>query len=104
MGKAFFVADFYHRICGCLLHDDFEAVVDCSYKEGRIFICKAAAGGNVSVGMNVENVARTLTVVFFEPATGFPGAAVVARVGAGEVVDWDIFGETGGVTGGGATR
>lgn len=104
MGEAFFVADFYHWIgCG-FLHDCLKSVGDCANKEGRIFVCKATAGCDVSVGVNVENVARTLAVIFLEPEAGLPGAAVVARVGAGEGVDWDIFGEAGGVTGGGATR
>ena len=85
MGKAFFVADFYHGIgCG-FLHNFFEAVVNCAYEKGRVFVCKAAARRYVSVGVNVENVAGALTVIFLEPAACLPGAAVVARVGAGEV-------------------
>ena len=77
MGEAFFVADFYHWIGGGFLHDGFEAVVDCSYEEGRVFVCKTAAGRNISVGMNVENVTWALTVIFLEPAAGLPDAVVV---------------------------
>ena len=77
MGEAFFVADFYHWVGGGFLHDDFEAVVDCAYEEGWIFVGEAAAGGNVSVGVNVEDVAGALAVIFLEPAAGLPGAGVV---------------------------
>ena len=76
MGKAFFVADFYHWIGGGILHDGFEAVVNCANEEGWIFVCKAAARGNVSVGVNVENVAGALAVIFLEPAAGLPGSRV----------------------------
>ena len=77
MGKAFFVADFYHWIGGSFLHDAFKAVVNCANEEGGILVCEAAAWGNVSVGVNVENVAGALTVIFLEPAAGLPGARVV---------------------------
>ena len=77
MGKAFFIADFYHWISSCLLHDSFEAVVDCAYEKGGILVCEAAAWGYVSVCVNIENVARALTVIFLEPAAGLPGARVV---------------------------
>ena len=77
MRKSFLVADFYHWICGGFLHDFLEAVADCAYEESGIFVCKTAAGSNVSVGMNVENVARALAVIFLEPAAGLPGARVV---------------------------
>ena len=76
MGKAFFVADFYHWIGGGILHDGFEAVVNCAYEECWIFVGEAAAGGNVSVGVNVENVAGALAVIFLEPAAGLPGSRV----------------------------
>ena len=77
MGKAFFVADFYHWIGGGILHDCFKAVCDAAYEKCWIFVCKAAAWSNISVGMNVEDVARPLTVIFLEPAAGLPGARVV---------------------------
>ena len=77
MGEAFGVADFYHWISGGILHDGFEAVVNCAYEEGGIFVGEAAAGGNVSVGMNVENVAGAFAVVSTEPAAGLPGARVI---------------------------
>ena len=77
MGKTFFVADFYHWICGCLLHDSFEAVVNGACEKCRVFIGKTAAGGNVSVGMNVKYVARALTVIFLKPVAGLPGARVI---------------------------
>ena len=77
MGKAFFVADFYHWIGGGILHDCFKAVCDAAYEKCRIFICKTAAWGYVSVCVNVENVARALAVIFLEPAAGLPGARVV---------------------------
>ena len=76
MGEAFGVADFYHWISGGILHDDFEAVVNCPNEECWIFVGEAAAGGNVSVGVNVENVAGALAVIFLEPAAGLPGARV----------------------------
>ena len=104
MGETFFVADFYHRIGGGFLHNFFEAVVNCAYEKCRVFVCKTAARRYVSIGVNVEYVAGALTVVFTEPAAGLPGAGVVVRVCAGQGVDGDIFGEAGGVTGGGATR
>ena len=85
MGETFLVADFYHWIGDSFLHDCFKAVVDCAYKKCRVFVRKAAAWGNVSVGVNVEYVARALAVIFLEPAAGLPGAAVGARVGAGQV-------------------
>ena len=90
MGKAFFVADFYHRICGGILPDDFEAIVNCANEEGGVLVCKAAAGGTVSVGVNVEDVAGALAVIFLEPAAGLPGAGVFCSVGAGQVVDGDV--------------
>ena len=77
MGKTFFVTDFYHWIGGDILHDTFKAVVNCAYEEGGVLVCKAAAWSNISVGMNVENVTRALTVIFFEPTAGLPGARVV---------------------------
>ena len=77
MGEAFLVADFYHGIGGGFLHDCFESVVDSANEEGGIFVCKAAAGSYVSVGVNVENVARALTVVFLEPAASLPCSRVV---------------------------
>ena len=77
MGKSFLVADFYHGICGGFLHDTFKVVCDRAYEEGGIFVCEAAARRNVSVGVNVENVARALTVIFLEPVAGFPGSRVV---------------------------
>ena len=104
MRKAFLVADLYHRICSDILHDLFQTVVNGAYKKFRVFVCKAAAGCYVSIGVNVEYVAGALTVIFLEPAAGLPGAGVVTRVSAGQSVDGDIFGEAGGVTGGGATR
>ena len=104
VGEAFFVADFYHGIGGGVLHDLREGVGDAAYEQCRVFICKTTARGDVAVGVNVENVAGALTVIFLEPAAGLPGAGVVRGVGAGEVIDWNIFGEAGGVTGGGATR
>ena len=76
-GETFFIADFYHGICGCLLHDSFEAVVNGAYEKCWVFIGKAAARRNVSVGMNVENVARALTVIFLKPVAGLPGARVI---------------------------
>ena len=76
MRKAFFIADFYHGVCGGFLHYCFKAVCDMAYEEGGIFVCKAAAGRNVSVGMNVEDVTRALTVIFLKPAAGLPGARV----------------------------
>ena len=76
MGEALGVADFYHWISGGILHDGFEAVVNCAYEEGGIFVGEAAAGGNVSVGVNVEDVAGALAVIFFEPAAGLPGSRV----------------------------
>ena len=77
MGKAFLIADFYHWIGGGILHDSFEAVVDCAYEKGGILVCKTAAWGYVSVCVNVEYVARALTVIFLEPAAGLPGARVI---------------------------
>ena len=77
MGKTFFVADFYHWIGGGILHDCFKVVCDATYEKSRIFICEATAWGYVSVGVDVENVTRALTVIFFEPAAGLPGARVV---------------------------
>lgn len=74
MGEAFFVADFYHRVGGGFFHDCFEAVVDCAYEEGGVFVCKAAAWGNVSVGVDVENLAGAFAEVFLEPAAGLPGS------------------------------
>ena len=76
MGETLGVADFYHWISGGILHDVFEAVVNCPNEECWIFVGEAAAGGNVSVGVNVENVAGALAVVFLEPAAGLPGAGV----------------------------
>ena len=90
MGKTFLKADLKHFVGVCLLHNFFEAVVNCANKEFTVFVGEAAAGGNVSVGVNVENVARPLTVIFLEPAAGLPGAVVVARVGAGQGVDGDV--------------
>ena len=77
MGKAFLIADFYHWIGGGILHDCFKAVCDAAYEKCRIFICKTAAWSNVSVGMNVEYITWALTVIFFEPAAGLPGARVI---------------------------
>ena len=77
MRKAFFVADFYHGVGRGFLHDAFKVVCDAAYEEGRVFVCKAAAGSYIAVGVNVENVARALTVIFLEPAAGLPGAVVV---------------------------
>ena len=77
MGETFFIADFYHGIFGCLLHDSFEAVVNGAYEKCWVFIGKAAARRNVSVGVYVENVARTLTVIFLKPVAGLPGARVI---------------------------
>jgi hypothetical protein len=74
VGESFFVADFQHGISGGVLHDTFKAVCDVTYEEGGIFVCKAAARRNVSVGMNVEDVTRALTVIFLKPAAGLPGA------------------------------
>ena len=76
MRKAFFVADFYHWICGRFFHDFFKAVCDVAYEEGGIFVCKAAAGGDVAVCMNIKNLARAFAVIFLEPAAGLPGARV----------------------------
>ena len=53
VGEAFFVTDFKQWIGSCVLHDCFVAVGYAAYEEGGIFICKAAAWGNVSVGVNV---------------------------------------------------
>ena len=47
-----------------------------AYEEGGIFICKAAAGSYIAVGVNVENLAGAFAVVFAEPAAGLPGARV----------------------------
>ena len=77
VGEAFFIAEFNHGVGGRFFHDFFKAVCDVAYEESGIFVCKAAAGSYVSVGVNVENVTRTLTVIFFEPAAGLPGARVV---------------------------
>lgn len=74
MRKAFFVAEFNHGVGGRFFHDFFKAVCDVAYEEGGIFVCKAAARRNVSVGMNVEDVTRALTVIFLKPAAGLPGA------------------------------
>ena len=76
VGKPFFVADFYHRICGCFFHNCFEAVFYCSNEEGWIFVSEAAAWGDISVCVYVENLAGTFAVVFAEPAAGLPGARV----------------------------
>ena len=53
MGETFFVADFYHWIGGGILHDAFEAVVNCANEEGGVLVGEAAAGGNVAVCMYV---------------------------------------------------
>ena len=74
--KAFFVAEFNHGVGGRFFHDFFKAVCDTAYEESRIFVCKAAAGGYIAVGVNVENVAGTFAVIVLEPAAGLPGARV----------------------------
>ena len=76
MGKPFLVADFKHGVLTGIFHKLFKAVIYCANKEGRIFVCKTTAGRDVSVGMNVENVAGALAVIFLEPAAGLPGAGV----------------------------
>ena len=93
MGKTFFVADFYHAVLGGVLHKLVKAVVYCANEEGWIFVSKTAARGNVSVGVNIENVAGALTVVFAEPFAVFPGARVFGREGTGKMVDWGRCGE-----------
>ena len=92
MREAFFVADFYHRIGGGVLHDLREGVGDAANEKGGILVCKAATWSDVAVCVNVENVAGAFTVVFLEPAAGLPCARVVGSVGAGEVVYVDITG------------
>ena len=77
VGETFFIADFYHWIGDGFLHYCFEAVVNGAYEKCWVFIGKAAARRNVSVGMNVENVARALTVIFLKPVAGLPGARIV---------------------------
>lgn len=77
VGESFFIADFQHGISGGVLHDCFIAVGDAAYEKCRVFVCKTAAGGDVSVGVNVENVAGALAVIFLEPAAGPPGTRVV---------------------------
>ena len=77
MRKAFFVAEFNHGVGRGFLHDAFKAVCDAAYEEGLVFVCKAAAGSYIAVGVNVENLAGAFAVVFAEPAAGLPGAVVV---------------------------
>ena len=75
--KAFFIADLNHTVLAGILHEFFKGVIYCSYKKCRIFIGKTTAGSNVSVGVNIENVAGTFAVVFAEPFFVLPGAGIV---------------------------